>query len=93
MTSNELAGALHERATRGETLTPAEQSALQAWYAEQDQAESAMLAGAQTHDATAVLQNQVDATLAQVARTTQQSKRLVRENRSLRRENARLWRQ
>lgn len=34
---------LHDRATRGQPLTPAEQTQLDAWYAQQDAAEAELL--------------------------------------------------
>lgn len=90
MTDLELLGPrLHDRATRGQTLTQEETDALRAWYAQQDQAEPMPAAPAPGSDI-AALQEQVDQTLAQLARTAQQIRRLDKENAVLRRENARL---
>lgn len=80
---------LHDRATRGQPLTPEETVALQAWYAQQDQAELAKIVKSSGPDITA-LQEQVDLALAQLAKTAQQIRRLDKENAALRRENARL---
>jgi len=43
MINDTLIQTLHDRATRGEALTDNEQTALEAWYEQQDQAEAAAL--------------------------------------------------
>jgi hypothetical protein len=43
MISDDSAKQLHDRATRGETLSAEEQKQLENWYASQDTAESKML--------------------------------------------------
>jgi len=40
MPSEDVVKQLHDKATRGASLTGEEQAQLEAWYAEQDQAES-----------------------------------------------------
>jgi hypothetical protein len=80
---------LHDRATRGQSLTPEEAAALHAWYAQADQAELALIAPASRQGAS-LLRQQVDDALAQLAKTPQQIRRLSKENDALRRENARL---
>lgn len=89
MALEDLGPRLHDRATRGQSLTQEEEAALQAWYAQQDRAELALIVRTPGQDAT-LLQQQVDVALAQLAKTTQQIRRLGKENTSLRRENARL---
>lgn len=89
MILNEPGPRLHDRVTRGQSLTQEEATALEAWYAQQDQTELAQIVRIPEQNLT-LLQQQIDAALAQLARTTQQIRRLVRENAALRRENARL---
>ena len=89
MMLNEPGPRLHDRATRGQPLTQEEAIALEAWYAQQDQAELAQIVRIPERNLT-LLQQQIDAALAQLARTTQQIRRLARENAALRRENAHL---
>ncbi|MBK6433293.1 hypothetical protein [Candidatus Amarolinea dominans] len=89
MILDELRPRLHDRATRGQSLTHEEAAALEAWYAQQDQAELAQIVRTPVHDVT-LLQQQIDGALTQLAKTTQQIRRLGKENAALRRENARL---
>jgi hypothetical protein len=44
MISDKIGTVLHDKATRGKTLTPEEQKMLEQWYAEQDRAEADALA-------------------------------------------------
>jgi hypothetical protein len=81
---------LHDRVTRGITLSVEEQTQLAAWYAQQDEIESQLLgdlAGVQTRD---LLQVQIKAALAQLALVTQRIQDLTVENEELRREVASL---
>ncbi len=82
---------LHNRMTRGETLTDAERTALQAWYGAQDALESTLLqvAPPTTPDA---LRADVDAALVRLKKMTQDLQRLSKENATLRSENAMLTR-
>lgn len=82
---------LHDRMTRGEMLTAEEQAALTAWYAQQDDAESTLLAAAPVASL-ATLQAQVDTALARMQSVTQRIQTLAEENEALRRENAALVR-
>ena len=45
MNSDDLGQDLHDRATRGEQLSPENQMQLEAWYAAQDRAEMETLSG------------------------------------------------
>jgi hypothetical protein len=47
MLSDELGMQLHDRETTGEPLTAQEKAQLEAWYAQKDAVESAMLQGTQ----------------------------------------------
>jgi hypothetical protein len=91
--TDELARQLHDRATRGEELTPAEKSHLEAWYARQDEEEARLLAKVSPSPTAAGLRNQVNAALAQVVTATQRIQTLADENEALRREIAALQRQ
>jgi hypothetical protein len=84
MTPDEVAKQWHDRATRGAVLSPEERALLEAWYARQDQAESATLAQAPGPQALAALQAQVDSTLAQLVTVTQRIQALAADNEVLR---------
>jgi len=65
--SDELGMELHDRYTLDEPLTSQEQTQLEAWYAQQDSAEAALLEQNQPQlPNLAMLQAQLDATLAQL---------------------------
>jgi predicted nucleic acid-binding Zn-ribbon protein len=93
MVSNELGQQLHARAVRGEALPAEEQAQLEAWYAEMDRAEMAMLNSAARTKALEALQAEVDAELARIIAITKRIQELSEENKTLRRENAALYRQ
>ncbi len=97
MNLEENAKQLHDCATRGETLTTEEQSLLQAWYDQQDQAELQQLGltAPVAEDATLPNQipNQIKATIEQIAVTAAQIQTLTTQNEALRRENQLLRRQ
>lgn len=93
MTDDAKAKELHDRATRGETLTAADQAHLQAWYDEQDQAELQQLGLSASAADDAELQNQIAAALDQIAAVTSQIQTLAKENETLRHENLTLRRQ
>lgn len=92
MVSDERGKQLHDRATRGQVLSPKEQMQLKAWYEAQDRAEMAEL-GLPVSETTASLRTQVDAVLVQLATTTRRIQELVAENETLRHEIAVLRRQ
>lgn len=93
MSSDEKAKELHDRATRGESLTPEEQTQLNAWYDNQDQAEFQRLGLTGAAADNAVLHDQIKVALEQLATATAQIQKLVAENDALRRENLTLRRQ
>jgi hypothetical protein len=74
-------------------LSPAEQTQLAAWYAQQDQEEEALLARVAPSPPLVVLQTQVDSAVAQLLATTQRIQDLVAHNDSLRRDIATLQQQ
>ncbi len=89
MENNIFARQLHDKMTRGGTLTPAEKATLEAWYEKQDAEENALLVSASPQTATLrELRNEVEAASAQMLAVTQGIQTLVEENEALRREIA-----
>jgi|tagenome__1003787_1003787.scaffolds.fasta_scaffold16845810_1 uncharacterized protein YPO0396 len=88
MIDQDQAMQLHDRVTRGLELSMEEQAALAAWYAQQDQAESASLAGKPASELVEELRAQIDATLSRLRQVTEQIEAQVSENERLRRDNA-----
>jgi len=74
---------LHDRATCGGDLSADERARLQKWYAEQDQAESQMLARGFV-PRTARLRAEVDDAIAQLVAVSQQLQAQSTENERLR---------
>jgi hypothetical protein len=66
MISNELGKQLHDRATRGESLTAEERAQMEAWYSEQDRIEMNDLGVTPPAKDMALLQAQVDSMIAQL---------------------------
>lgn len=93
MISDDIARKLHDRSSRGETLSAEEQKQLQDWYASQDTAESKMLGLTTSEKTVASLQAQVDAALTQLMTVTKRIQEVASENETLRREIAALRRQ
>ncbi len=93
MISDNLAKQLHDRATRGETLSAGEQTQLENWHAREDNAENRALGSAVAEKTLATLQAQVDAALAQLMTVAKRIQEVASENETLRREIAALRRQ
>lgn len=93
MNPDDIARRLHDRSSRGETLSAEEQKQLHDWYASQDTAESKTLGLTATEKTVASLQSQVDAALAQLMTVTKRIQEVASENDTLRREIAVLRRQ
>jgi len=93
MISDEVGKQLHDKATRGESLSPEERTQLENWYALQDNAESKELGLSATEKTLTTLQGQVDAALAQLVVVTKRIQEIAIENEALRREVASLRRQ
>ncbi len=93
MISEDSARKLHERFSRGETLSVEEQKQLENWYARQDTAESKMLRLTTSEKTVATLQAQVDAALTQLLTVTKRIQEVASENETLRHEIAGLRRQ
>lgn len=93
MSSIELVKQLHDKATRGITLSTIEQARLDAWYAQQDQEEDALLTQTSPPHTLVALQTQVDTAVAQLHAVTQRLQELVIHNDTLRRDIAVLQQQ
>lgn len=93
MVSDDLPKQLHNRATRGESLSAEEQAHLEDWYAGQDSTESQELGLTVTERQLATLRAQVDATLTQLMTVTKRIQETAVENETLRAEIATLRRQ
>lgn len=83
---------LHDRATRGDALTEAEQASLAAWYERQDAEEGAALASEVPvmEAALRLLRDEVEAAAARVLTMTQHIQAQIAENEALRQEIAAL---
>jgi hypothetical protein len=92
MIPDEIGQKLHDRATRGETLTAEEQEQLRLWYAHHDQEEMAQLSAAPVPSQLADLQSRVQQVTAQVVVQAQHIEALTAENAQLRQEIASLQR-
>ena len=84
---------LHLRRSLGEALTADERSDLDAWYAEQDQAEALALGLSSEVNDLSPLKQQVDAILERIVTTSQSFQAIANENEVLRRENKALRQQ
>jgi peptidoglycan hydrolase CwlO-like protein len=81
---------LHDKATRGIALSAEEQTRLEAWYAEQDAAEQALLSRDQSPAKVAELQTQVDSVLVQISSTAERIQQIAAQNEALKSEIAQL---
>lgn len=83
---------LHDRATRGQTLTAKERETLEAWYESQDVTEAAILKGT-TAPGMPTLQSQIDIGLAKLRQITENIQSLSAENERLQQEITGLYHQ
>ena len=91
MTNNSTAELLHDKATRGGTLTEAEQAALEAWYKNQDAEEAARLAVPSAPSPTlAALRAEVSSATRQLSEVAERIQAQSEENERLRQQNAAL---
>ena len=81
---------MHDRASRGETLTAAERAHLEKWYATQDTAEIQELGLNAGEKTLAALQEQIGVALTQLMTVTKRIQEVASENEMLRREIATL---
>lgn len=90
MSNIQLGAQLHDRATRGEQLTNIEQTTLEAWYAEQDAQEMALLSPAMPTDRPnlEMLQGEIELVLSQLTQITTRIQQIEGQNNQLRHEIA-----
>lgn len=93
MIDNETEKQLHERSSRGESLTSAEQAQLAAWYAAQDMTEADLLHPLVIEVDLPLLQRQVDVASTQLMAITERIQQVAAENNALRQEITRLQQQ
>lgn len=93
MITDKIAKQLHDRATRGESLTPEERTQLENWYMLQDQNESEQLGLSKPDTPNANLQTQIKNALSQLDGITKRIREVTSENEVLRREITSLRRQ
>jgi hypothetical protein len=94
MIGDELGMQLHNRETMGELLTTQEKAQLEAWYAQKDAVEMAMLKATQVPlPSLVMLQDQADATIKQLTDGVQRLHKITQENQSLREEIAEIKQQ
>ena len=86
MISDELGIQLHDRRTRGQTLTAEEQMQLEAWYQQQDAAEAQQLNHVSTTTEIPDLQAQIEMVLTQLTAAMGRVQQVTAENEALRRE-------
>jgi hypothetical protein len=83
MITDEIGARLHDRATRGNSLTPEERLSLEAWYARHDAEEMATLAAAPLSQDVTAMRERMKETLAQLVTVTQRIHALAVENERL----------
>ncbi len=88
-----LGKSLHDRATRGDSLSNDEQMLLDVWYMAEDDAERDLLQNAEVIPDVGQLRSDIAATLARVVEEAQQVKTLLVQNEMLYREVKELKRQ
>ncbi|MEM8637827.1 MAG: hypothetical protein AAGG51_03280 [Cyanobacteria bacterium P01_G01_bin.54] len=93
MIPDPIGQALHDRFTRGQTLTPAEQTQLDAWYAQQDAAEAELLTIPPIANDLDLLQERINQTFTQLQILSQRIQTLATENAAIRQENKLLLKQ
>ncbi len=93
MLTDEVGKQLHDKATRGKTLTFKEHKLLERWYDEQDKAESKSLYLSVDVESEQTLQRQIELTLIKIESATDQIHKLANENQSLRNDITRIHRQ
>jgi hypothetical protein len=84
---------LHDRSSRGESLSADEWAELEGWYARQDAEEMALLAGAPSPGNLEVLRSQVNEARSQLRVVSERIQAQAAENERLRQEIADLERQ
>lgn len=83
MLTDEIGSQLHDKATRGKSLTSKEHKLLEKWYVEQDNAESKSLNLSVDLKTEHTLKKQIDLILIKIEAATDQIHKLTNENRLL----------
>ena len=84
---------LHDKATRGEQLTPEEYIQLEAWYIENDQQERNELSPSNAPEEVAELRRKLDEAMSELSMASHRVRELTADNESARQENGDLRRQ
>jgi hypothetical protein len=92
MTPNEVGKNLHDRATRGYTISPDEQRQLEAWYSRLDEEEGRALGLVSASPDLADLRKRVNLTLQGIVSVSKTIQEVQNENTALRREIVELQR-
>ena len=90
MIDQQLGLELHDRFTRGLSLTKSEHLQLEQWYVEQDSLEAQDLNLSETPTSVLSLQVQVEAALHQITLLTQQIQQIISDNQQLKIKNEQL---
>lgn len=93
MISDDVGKLLHDRATRGQSLTAEERNLLNEWYRRLDEEEARQFAEAQAASTPNETRDDIDKLLAQLSLSAQRMRVLAAENDQLRREIEELHRQ
>jgi hypothetical protein len=75
MSNEDIGEKLHDMATRGKILSSEEQKILQAWYDDQDRAESEILSSGA--EAETVLQKQIDSVLIRIGEANEEIRKIM----------------
>ena len=84
---------LHDKATRGEQLSPEERARLGAWYTKNDQEESGELSASSEPKEASEIRRKLDEAMAELSAGSQRVRELTADNDSIRREIGDLRRQ
>jgi hypothetical protein len=86
MISDQVGGLLHERASRGDSLSTLEMEQLEAWYAEKDAQEAQLLKMPGAAVDCVALQAQIDLALEKIGTVSQGIRQVSAENATLKQE-------
>lgn len=90
MVSDDIGRSLHDKATRGMSLSAGEQAQLEKWYAIQDSIEKSKLTQCFDDKKSVSLQKQIETTLTKMMTVTKRIQAVTSENEALRQQMAAL---
>ena len=90
MINETLGKQLHDKMSRGETLSAEEREKLDAWYTWMDQEETSTLGLSPLRDSTQSLKAKIESAVAQMVNISNRIQQLVKDNELLRQENQQL---